>query len=123
MKLDILPIEFPKLFKPNTAMMWTKVFYFECEDGWYDLIRELCEALNKLDLPSTFCVEQIKEKFGTLRFYVTESTNEGYVLIEEAQNLSAHICEYCGSIDDVKLRGGGWLKTLCRKCYNSDKNV
>ena len=46
---------------------------FECCDGWYGLIRELCQAISEryerdgkdVDIE----VLQVKEKFATLRFY------------------------------------------------------
>ncbi|MEK7090164.1 MAG: hypothetical protein AAB930_01100, partial [Patescibacteria group bacterium] len=44
-------------------------FGFECGDGWFGLIKKLCEKLKDLDLKD-FRVTQVKEKFGGLRFYV-----------------------------------------------------
>ena len=48
-------------------------FGVECRDGWYDLITELCEEIMKAytdeGRPMDMVVDQIKEKYGTLRFY------------------------------------------------------
>lgn len=55
--------------------------------------------------------EQVKEKFGTLRFYVREATPEQYALIEFAEAMSARTCEKCGSPGTP--RAGGWVRTLC----------
>lgn len=41
--------------------------YPECRDGWKDLLIGLIAAINKLGVP--WSAGQIKEKFGTLRFY------------------------------------------------------
>ena len=51
----------------QTCMAWG----MECQDGWYDLLDKL---LNKLDYISKtsgtqVVAAQIKEKYGTLRFY------------------------------------------------------
>ena len=57
-------------------------------------------------------VVQVKEKFGTLRFY----TGGGYddvigAYIAFAENLTALTCEECGA--PGKLRRGGWVRCLC----------
>jgi hypothetical protein len=54
---------------------------------------------------------QVKEKFGTLRFYIDRGTEEHYNYIRFAEYLSARTCEICGS--PGKLRGHGWLYTAC----------
>lgn len=45
----------------------------ECSGGWYPLIRELCQAITDRytqdGIPVDIVVEQIKEKFASLRFY------------------------------------------------------
>lgn len=45
----------------------------ECGDGWYGLLRELCEAITKRyeleGLPVDITVLQVKQKFAALRFY------------------------------------------------------
>ena len=58
-------------------------------------------------------VVQVKEKFGTLRFYYNggDSVIEGMVGFAEA--MSACTCEQCGA-PGVR-RGGSWLRTLCDK--------
>ena len=58
------------------------------------------------------CASQVKEKFATLRFYMTSATDEMYDLIHEYENKSGKICEECGS-GEGKLRNDGWLSTLC----------
>ncbi len=45
----------------------------ECSGGWYEIIHDCCRAVSdendKVGIPVDFIPEQIKEKFGTLRFY------------------------------------------------------
>ena len=54
---------------------------------------------------------QVKEKFGSLRFYIEGGTDEDYAAIDLAESVSVRTCEVCGS--PGKLRGNHWLKTLC----------
>lgn len=56
---------------------------------------------------------QIKEKYGTLRFYVHGATEQQYAYIEFAEALSANVCEVCG--DRGSRRGYGWITTRCNK--------
>jgi hypothetical protein len=61
-------------------------------------------------------VVQVKEKFGTLRFYIRAGTDEHYNYIRFAENLSAVTCEDCGA--PGKMRGRGWYYTACDKHTN-----
>lgn len=80
-------------------------------NGWLGLIKELIEEAIKLGWDRQVC--QIKEKFGGLRFYINEASDEVHKLIQEAQNKSYEICEVCG--EPGKMRPGGWIVTLCDK--------
>lgn len=80
--------------------------------GWMPLVLELHKKLE--NIYPEYEISQIKEKFGTLRYYVGSMTKEGYALIDAAEAESAKTCEECGH--PGKLRKGGWLKTLCDGC-------
>lgn len=56
-------------------------------------------------------VEQIKEKFGGLRFY--HQGGDEYVdgLVTMAEEWASRTCEVCGS--PGRARQGGWIRTLC----------
>lgn len=56
-------------------------------------------------------VTQIKEKFGTLRFYYVGGDDYIDGLEAMADSMSSVICEDCGK--PGKLRSGGWVRTLC----------
>lgn len=92
-------------------------FGFETGDGWfritYELSAELEEIIRRLpaDERNDYYAVQVKEKFGTLRFYMNMETEEMSRAIREAEGRSASACEVCGR--PGTLRGGGWLKTLC----------
>lgn len=109
---------FPNLYKDRYAsMMQTAMCWGFPGNGWMLLIWNLSEKLEKmiLDLPENVrhhcCASQVKEKNGTLRFYMTTATDEMRSLIGKAQALSADICEQCGA--PGKLRGLHWYYVAC----------
>jgi len=108
--------KYPNLYKQQ-YMCWG----FCCGDGWYDILDELSAKLE----PCGVEVMQVKEKFGTLRFYVAgidlKFFDKVQKYIREAEKKSAHTCEYCGDTETAKQRGGGWIKTLCNKCAKEIK--
>lgn len=79
--------------------------------GWAPLIRELYEVCDA----NGVVVEQVKEKLGSLRFYVGYASAEVHAKIEAAEARSLVVCEGCGL--EGSLRGGMWLKVLCDRCF------
>lgn len=63
---------------------------------------------------------QVKEKFGRLCFYVTQSTDEQFAMTRFAERMSTRICEYCGQTDGTKTYRTGWHKTLCPTCADKE---
>jgi hypothetical protein len=84
---------------------------FDCGDGWFNLIWNLCEDLDKV-VGEEFRVDQVKEKFGTLRFYASGTNREAEALIRVAEKLSAITCEICGKPGKLKVKGA-WYRTVC----------
>jgi hypothetical protein len=88
-------------------------FAFECLGGWRYLIREMCRrvALLPEEARSGFRWTQIKEKFGTGRFY---NTGGGAVdeVVEWAEEASERTCDVCGRPGSLR-NGGGWYATRC----------
>ncbi len=94
---------------------------FRCDDGWYDIIYELFERLEplvaKLDESGpSFEVRQVKEKFGTLRFYVNRRNDEIEAAIDSALERASRTCELCGNPGNLEER---LWKTLCSSCMPS----
>jgi len=56
-------------------------------------------------------IEQVKEKFGELRFYYTGGDEVINGMVRMAESMSSVTCEECGV--PGKLRGSGWVKTVC----------
>lgn len=88
--------KYPSLFRDRhsdvqtTAMCWG----FECESGWYTLIDVVSELLSEHS-PLAYAV-QVKEKYGTLRFYYNEGDRYTLGVEMTAQTLSGMLCEVCG---------------------------
>lgn len=109
--------KFPKIFADrradckSTAMCWG----FECDDGWFNIIYGLClQIQNYCDAhPEVEQVTamQVKEKFGTLRFYIFGGNDFIDKLIGEAEELSSYTCEVTGWEGNLFSKNG-WLKTL-----------
>jgi len=58
-------------------------------------------------------VDQVKEKFGTLRFYYHGGDDFVDGVVRMAEAMTAVTCETCGDVG--KCRSGGWIRTLCDK--------
>ncbi len=117
--------KFPKIFAQRslpmneTAMCWG----FECGDGWYTLINNLCRDIQKHCDEKGFQTEatQVKEKYGGLRFYVDSADDAIFDMIDKAEAESFKICEDCGTTEFVEVRNGGWIKTLCDDCAGIER--
>ena len=63
-----------------------------------------------------FAVVQVKEKYGTLRFYCPATPAiDKYTRL--AERLSAVTCEDCGKPGEPNE--SGWISTLCEECRNT----
>ncbi len=111
--------KYPKIFinKEGTpATTWN----FECKDGWFELIDQLCESIQNYinDNPNhkiqQVRAEQIKEKYGSLRFYYSggDELIEGMVWL--AGSMSLHICEQCGAKGELRETKLGYYYTTCK---------
>jgi hypothetical protein len=103
---QILLDKYPKLFSNK------QFFGFECGDGWYDILDHLCGALLTYTYgDEEIYVDQVKEKFGRLRFYLSREDDVMHGMISMAEHMSGHTCEMCGERGET--RGGSWIVTLC----------
>jgi hypothetical protein len=112
-----LVLAYPDLFHPArdppAAQGWPEV-----GDGWRDLLQRACVRIRAAVQADggTFQATQVKEKYGTLRFYWEGALSpEAATRVEEAIDLAeargASTCEICGEIG--QLYGPGWLMTRC----------
>ena len=84
--------------------------------GWAKLIDRLFDAK-----PQDTVIIQVKEKFGGLRFYTDESTEEFQNLIDEAEEESYKTCQNCGTAGTLNT-DRYWVVTLCTKCLLKREN-
>jgi hypothetical protein len=93
--------------------------WISCDAGWYPLITRLDAQLAALD--PGYVVHQVKEKFGTLRYYAQPSSADEEVaaafeaLIDGSEQQSAVTCERCGA-KATACKRSNWYKTLCADC-------
>jgi hypothetical protein len=88
--------------------------YFPVGEGWRKIVEKLVDDIIKI-APNTE-INQIKEKFGTLRFYCSgDGRDDIYDLIKKAEIESGVTCERCGTREGVTTEGD-WILTLCKKC-------
>lgn len=88
---------------------------FEIGPGWYGLVKTLIEKACAAGWNKQVC--QVKEKFGGLRFYINDASEEVHKIISEHETLSYKICEQCG--EPGEKRSGGWIRTLCDTCHQT----
>ena len=77
--------------------------------------QELIVGMDRV-IPEVFAqvtVDQVKEKFGTLRFYYSGGDEYIAGLVTMAESMSGVTCEECGN--PGKRIGGGWVTTLCKE--------
>jgi len=63
-------------------------------------------------------LDQVKEKFGTLRFYYSGGDDYIRGLVSMAESMSGVTCEECGK--PGTSTGGGWIKTVCKEHGGQD---
>ena len=110
---EILCARYPEIL-PSFGKPGTLQFGLECGDGWFELIDATCRLIQRHPVADTETVvaTQIKEKFGTLRFYHRGGDDFVYSLINLVEELSGSICEICGGIGSTSERNN-WLRTRC----------
>ncbi len=92
---------------------------FQCGEGWWPILEALCFNIQhhidwknrQSEIVVQVVVEQIKEKFGGLRFYYDGGDEYISGLVSMAESWADASCEECGA--PGKRRDGGWIKTLC----------
>ena len=129
---DKLVQTFPNLYTDRYADKKVSCMYwgFECYDGWFQIIWDLSEKLEKeiikfrerhhpeAEFPRA---SQVKEKFGSLSFYMANRqlmNDKMHDAIFEAEDRSAKTCELCGKAGKIITTDTGWRKCKCEDCKN-----
>lgn len=106
--------KYPEMFLYEHSHFWG----FEIGSGWYSLVENLVDTIDRYQRPLVrngkaefIHIEQIKEKFGGLRFYYSGGDEYVAGAVDFAERLSYSLCQDCGA--PGLLRSGSWLRTLC----------
>ena len=75
--------------------------------GWHKLVAPLLDRAEKEGVD----VQQVKEKFGGLRFYHGPASEDFVAAVDAAEAASYITCETCG--EPGEMRGGSWMRVLC----------
>lgn len=126
---------------------------YGCEvgSGWYEVLRGLCTEVTAIyeraGIPVDIIVDQVKEKFGTLRFYYhpegydpcihafdlsggpslrakvgnTDIHREVAIIVRKWEKQSGSVCEECGAPGALRNDIGYLVQTLCDSCYTQIK--
>jgi hypothetical protein len=103
----------------ETCMCWG----FECGDGWYNILNQLMGNIQHHidwknrngEVVPQVTLDQVKEKFGTLRFYYTGGDDYISGMVTMAEAMSGCTCESCGNPAE-RDSNGGWVRTICDPC-------
>lgn len=109
---DYLEQVYPELYAAGN-----KYGGFAIGDGWFNIINQLSNNIKhhltwKKETPPVV-IEQVKEKFGSLRFYYSGGDEYISGLVSLAESMSGVTCEECGDVGES--RNGGWIRVLCDK--------
>jgi type IV secretion system protein VirD4 len=91
--------------------------------GWHGLLGPIFEEINlynENNKGNEIQIDQIKEKFGTLRFYVSRCPDYIEGMISVAEEESGHICEICGARGET-VNINRWYTTLCPRHRKAKK--
>ncbi len=108
-----------RMEKSYPKMFANKYGGFAVGKGWYPVLEILCANIQQHidwanrqgEVVPQVVVEQIKEKFGGLRFYYQGGDEQIHGMVRMAEAWAGTACEECGGIGT--RRSGGWVRTLC----------
>lgn len=91
--------------------------HISVDEGWYQIVLDCDKELTAID--PNYCIFQIKEKFGGLRFYFEPSnlhdavkTNLMHQVIRKYEVIASQTCEATGRPGVLMKSPTGYLRTL-----------
>ena len=123
-----LILKYPHIFQDVDKPMQVSCMYWGIAvgDGWFNILSNVCEKITEHENTPEILekiknkeydkvkAQQIKEKFGGLRFYISGGDEKIRSFIDEVEKSSWKICEECSQ--PGKQTKSGWIRTLCEKC-------
>lgn len=113
--LDCSHKRFLKFFPKFNKWEYNKPFYSFVEKFRQRSYK--CIKYNKV-FPPAVKIDQVKEKFGELRFYYTGGDKEVAGMVRFAEYLANQTCEVSGERGELCIRGS-WYKTLSETIRNT----
>ena len=92
---------------------WEKAFGMQ-------LLEDLKQVLIKENMLEQYRILEIKEKYGSLRWYGNIETAKITELLYKYSYLSLHTCVICGKIN-VPLYDDGWVSPYCEHCFKEQR--
>ncbi len=94
-------------------------FGIETGPGWKQLLHDLITELAAVDINKCIIVDQIKEKYGALRYYYHLEGKCSYdkeidKIIAKYEKMSETTCEECGKKGKI-ISKSGWLSCRCKE--------
>jgi len=120
--------EFVKRMEEKYTKMFSQPYGgFAVGEGWWPIIESLCANIqshtdwwnkNRETRPvvEQVVVEQIKEKFGGLRFYYQGGDDQISGMVRMAEAWANASCETCGC--PATKQTTGWIKNVCDKHFD-----
>lgn len=95
----------------------------EMPQGWRiafgeQMCEEIREALIKADCLDEYRIMQIKEKYGSLRWYDGGAPREVHEIIRKYERLSERTCIHCGK--PATQISTGWISPFCDECVENN---
>ena len=145
---DKLKAQYPELLRNldgDVTAAPLSMWGIECPNGWYHLLDMLCRTVSREvarinkehpELELKVAAEQIKEKFGTLRFYYSQDLRSDHEFqelapdlkakvdrstllirgaVSFAEDLSEKVCVGCGILTDNRS-SAGFPYAQCVRC-------
>ena len=124
--------KYPKIFEPYEGNPYG--VNWGIPDTWIQLVDDLCGAIQShVDhwkiwdkdgehRCSQVKCTQVKEKFGSLRFYYSGGDAQVDGMVSLAAHMSYYICIDCGSREHLG-RTEGWVSTKCQSCAEKNEDT
>ena len=103
----------PEYLNEDTALMIDSI-----PDGWmvfiWDMVKEIKECLIENNCLNEYMLCQVKEKYGSLRWYDNLTCTQD--IISKYEDIAYHTCCVCGK--EATKYSKGWILPFCDKCYS-----
>ena len=121
-----MKVELQSYLKKKFPQLYPVDFSFECGTGWFRIILWLSRYLEMYVIQQNECAQkhpqqyqpvkpiiarQVKQKFGTLRFYYEGGDEHTTSIISFVEFISGYICESTGDLEDVGYNHKGVIQT------------